>query len=51
MNPVVSVLRTEGLLSCVYLDDFLCLGSDKNSCLVNTEKTVSLLENLGFLIK
>ena len=50
MKPVVSVLRAEELLFYVCLDDILCLGSDKNSCLVNTEKKVSLLENLGFLI-
>lgn len=50
MKPVIGTLRSEGFLSCVYLDDILCLGDSAKKCSINTQATVELLEKLGFLI-
>ncbi|XP_031345505.1 uncharacterized protein LOC116177002 isoform X1 [Photinus pyralis] len=50
MKPVVSHLRTAGLLSVVYLDDFLLLGDSYRNCLHNVTQTTTLLESLGFII-
>lgn len=51
MKPVILYLRFKlGLLSVVYLDDFLLLDKSYNRCLKNLQKTVFILESLGFLI-
>lgn len=50
LKPVISYLREWGYLSVIYLDDLLLLGETHASCLENVQKTVSLLESLGFII-
>ncbi|CAD6224525.1 GSCOCG00011784001-RA-CDS, partial [Cotesia congregata] len=50
MNPVISLLREKGYLSVVYIDDFLLIGYNKQECLSNIQKTILLLESLGFII-
>ena len=50
LKPAVSTLRSWGLNSVQYLDDFLCIESDYIQCKVNIEKTCNLLQNLGFII-
>lgn len=50
MKPVVYHLRSLGLLSVVYLDDFLCLADSYENCLKNVSTTKKFLECLGFII-
>lgn len=50
MKPVVSNLRDIGLLSVVYLDDWLCLGESCSDCLKNIQLTRQKLESFGFLL-
>ena len=50
MKPVVNFLRSENLISVVYLDDWLCFGSSYDECLQNLKFTVQTLESLGFII-
>ncbi|XP_053593379.1 uncharacterized protein LOC103579263 [Microplitis demolitor] len=50
MKPVVNMLRSRGLLSVVYLDDFLCIGNSYKSCKSNIQTTIKLMESLGFII-
>lgn len=50
IRPVIVQLRNEGLLSVVYLDDFLLFGSSKEDCLGNLNASLSLLISLGFLV-
>ena len=47
---VIAVLRKRGVLCLVYLDDFLILENSKQECRKNVKLTVSLLENLAFLV-
>ena len=49
-KPVIAVLRKRGVLCLVYLDDFLILENSKQECRKNVKLTVSLLENLAFLV-
>jgi len=51
MKPVVSLLRQQGLMSVIYLDDLLLLASTWVSCNLNVQKTIQLLNFLGFTIK
>ncbi|CAH0549561.1 unnamed protein product [Brassicogethes aeneus] len=50
MKPVVSNLRNQGLISSVYLDDFLLLGDSYQTCINNVKVTSNLLCSLGFKI-
>lgn len=50
MKPVVSFLRAQGFISCIYLDDILCLGDSFDQCKSNLECSLQLLEELGFII-
>lgn len=50
MKPVIGHLRSRGLVSVVYLDDFLLLGNNFQQCQINILETVKLLEELGFVI-
>lgn len=50
MKPVVFYLRSQGLLSVIYLDDILCLRHSCEMCLKNISTTQNSLENLGFII-
>lgn len=50
MKPVVSYLRSLGLISCIYLDDLLCIGKNSSKCYQNINKSVHVLQSLGFVI-
>lgn len=50
LKPVISYLRSGGLKSVIYLDDIICIGETYKECLENCNKTVTLLECLGFCI-
>lgn len=49
LKPVIHVLRKEGLLSVLYLDDFLLLAHSRDACIFNAATTCDLLSRLGFL--
>ena len=49
LKPVMHALRSEGLLSVVYLDDFLLIGDTYAQCVSNVAKTSKMLQSLGFL--
>lgn len=50
MRPIFKILRSQGYMSTIYLDDFLLLGDTYQSCLSNVNATVDLLQALGFVI-
>lgn len=50
LQPVAAHLRSQGLLSVRYLDDFLCLGSSAEECSKNANATIQCLTELGFVI-
>lgn len=50
LQPVVTHLRSAGLLSVRYLDDILCLGNSAEDCLENANTTIQCLTRLGFVI-
>lgn len=56
LKPVVTYLRSQGCLLVVYLDDFLCIGSDSASLgfIINQRKScfvpATRCEILGFII-
>ena len=50
MKPVVTYLRGLGFTTVVYLDDWLLIGKNYSECKENVEVTVTLPNNLGFLI-
>lgn len=49
-KPVVKLLRCAGLVSTLYLDDWLLIGDNYQSCLTNIDLTERLLISLGFII-
>lgn len=50
MKPVVLHLRSQGLLSVIYLDDILCLADSYEKCLQNVTTTITFLKHLGFIV-
>lgn len=50
LKPVVAFLRAKGLISVVYLDDFLLIGKSREECLYNVHQTIKILEYLGFVV-
>ncbi|KAG7298972.1 hypothetical protein JYU34_017443 [Plutella xylostella] len=50
IKPVVHYLRSMGLMSVNYLDDFMCIGRTYTECLENIKITKQFLESLGFVI-
>lgn len=50
MKPVISLLRSCGFLSTIYLDDILLISNTYESCVREVSYTVSLLQSLGFII-
>lgn len=50
LKPVLGHLRSQCLLSVVYLDDILFIGSSYELCKKNVNYTVSLLTFLGFTL-
>uniref|UniRef100_A0A1Y1ME70 Reverse transcriptase domain-containing protein n=1 Tax=Photinus pyralis TaxID=7054 RepID=A0A1Y1ME70_PHOPY len=50
IRPVTQVLRSKGIISVAYLDDFLLFGNSQSDCLKNLQFTLLLLDSLGFLL-
>lgn len=50
MKPVMSQLRSQGLISVDYLDDILLIGNTYEKCYKNVQITRKLLESLGFIL-
>lgn len=50
MKPVIKLLRSAGLLSSLYLDDYFLIGNSFDQCVRNVETTKKLLTSLGFII-
>lgn len=50
MKPVISLLRSCGFLSTIYLDDILLISNTYESCASEVSYTISLLQSLGFII-
>jgi len=50
LKPLVSILRSEGYLSCVYLDDILLLGTSFQNCEQNIQRSMTFLETLGWIV-
>lgn len=50
MKPIMFHLRSQKLMSVIYLDDILCFGDDYEECKKNVDITIQLLESLGFII-
>lgn len=50
LKPVVHHLRSVGLTSVAYLDDFLLIAKSESECLDNVRSTQATLESLGFIL-
>lgn len=50
MRPVITLLRSQGFLSNIYLDDLLLIGLSYANCQENVNQTVSLLKRLGLRV-
>lgn len=50
LKPILKHLRSEGIQTVVYLDDWLVLGKSKQICLQSVRKVICTLKLLGFLI-
>ena len=50
MKPVYATLRQKGHKNSGYIDDSLLVGDTKQECENNVTDTVSLMENVGFII-
>nr|CAH7743069.1 unnamed protein product [Callosobruchus chinensis] len=50
LKPVLHKLRSQGVMCMGYLDDLLMIGDTLQECNHNVKITVSLLEQLGFMI-
>uniref|UniRef100_A0A1Y1L1T2 Reverse transcriptase domain-containing protein n=1 Tax=Photinus pyralis TaxID=7054 RepID=A0A1Y1L1T2_PHOPY len=50
LKPVVAKLRSKGLLSVVYLDDFIVFADSYTLCMENLKQTTNLLTKLGFVV-
>ena len=50
MKPVMGLLRAQYFSSVIYLDEIICIEDSFDKCTENVEKTVALLQSLGFLV-
>lgn len=50
MKELMNHLRSKGYMSVIYLDDVLCIGNSYTECKHNINKTLDLLQCLGFVI-
>lgn len=50
MKPALSALRAQGIRLISYLDDILIMSSTQSEARIHLEKSITLLERLGFLI-
>lgn len=50
MKPILMKLRTEGIICICYLDDILIISSSIKQGVEDVNKTVSILQQLGFIV-
>ncbi|XP_066305375.1 uncharacterized protein [Branchiostoma lanceolatum] len=50
LRPVVAILRKQGLLIVIYLDDLIILARSPEQCLAHIAVARDLLETLGFVL-
>lgn len=50
MKPVIEYLRNQNILLIIYLGDLLIIAKSESICTEYIHSTVTLLQNLGFLI-
>ena len=50
LRPVMAHLRFQGLRTVIYLDDMLIMAEDQERLAQQIQKSLTLLENLGFII-
>lgn len=50
LKPVIGFLRSQGHLSTIYIDDYLCIGRTHQECNQNLQTTISLFQHLGLII-
>lgn len=50
LKPVMSCLRSKGLILAIYLDDIICIANSYKECLSCVTETVNQLQELGFVI-
>lgn len=50
LKPVYAHLRSQGLLSASFIDDCYLQAGTYEKCVENVQKTVQLLETLGFIV-
>lgn len=50
LKPIMEYLRSRHFISCIYLDDILCIGKTRSECETNIMVTKSVLQYLGFII-
>lgn len=50
LKPVMSLLRSLGFMSTIYLDDICCIAPTYEECINNITQSRALLESLGFIV-
>ena len=50
LKPVMSILRAQGFLSVIFIDDILVFAGSSVKCIENVTATCKLLRRLGFII-
>ena len=50
LKPALSAIRAQGIRLISYLDDMLIMSSTQSEARIHLEKSITLLERLGFLI-
>ena len=50
LKPLYSLLRSNGMKVCYYIDDTLIIAASKAECSANVHKVIKLLGDLGFKI-
>ena len=48
LKPLYSLLRSNGMKVCYYIDDTFIIASSKAECSANVHKVIRLLGDLGF---
>lgn len=50
LKPVVQKLREMGIVFIIYLDDILIMGKTEEECHRSTQRTIKVLQSMGFVI-
>jgi len=50
LKPVIAFLRSNGITLVIYIDDILIIGSSYDDCKSSVDRTIEVLESLGFVI-